>query len=160
MYLRQSTASQEIQLGKFVDDADGATAETGLTIANSDIKLFKHGATSQVSKNSGGATHMANGHYYAVLDATDTNTLGNLEVTVDVSGALSIRREFVVLPANVFDRLILGSVDVMTQIDELHKNEGLDIANPMTVTPSTREAGDISLLITGDGVTSSTVTRQ
>lgn len=109
MYLRQSTASQEIQLGKFVDDTDGKTAENGLTIANTDIKLFKHGATSQVSKNSGGATNMANGHYYAVLDATDTDTLGNLEITVDVAGALSVRREYVVLPAMVFDSMILGT---------------------------------------------------
>ena len=40
MYLRQSTASQEVQLGKFVDDTDGKTAETALTINNTDIKLF------------------------------------------------------------------------------------------------------------------------
>ena len=109
MWLRQSTASQEIQLGMFVDDTDFKTAETGLTIANTDIKLFKHGATSQASKNSGGATHIANGWYYAVLDATDTNTLGLLEVTVNVSGALSVRREFMILPAMIYDSLVLGT---------------------------------------------------
>lgn len=109
LFLRQSTASQEIQLGKFVDDTDGKTAETGLTIANTDIKLFKHGATSQASKNSGGATHIANGHYYAVLDATDTDTVGNLEVTVDVSGALSVRREYVVLEEAVYDAFYAAS---------------------------------------------------
>lgn len=109
MWLRKSTASQEIQLGMFVDDTDFKTAETGLTIANTDIKLFKHGATSQASKNSGGATHIANGWYYAVLDATDTNTLGLLEVTVNVSGALSVRREFMILPAMIYDSLVLGT---------------------------------------------------
>ena len=108
-WLRHSTASQEIQLGKFVDDADFKTAETSLTIANTDIKLFKHGATSQADKNSGGATHIANGYYYATLDATDTNTLGMLEVTVDVTGALPVKREFMVLPANVYDSLVLGT---------------------------------------------------
>jgi hypothetical protein len=109
MWLRQSTASQEIQLGKFVDDTDGKTAETGLTINNTDIKLWKEGATTQASKNSGGATHIANGYYSAVLDATDTNTLGKMEVTVDVSGALSVRREYMVLPASVYDSLVLGT---------------------------------------------------
>ena len=109
MWLRQSTASQEIQLGKFVDDTDGKTAETALTIANTDIKLFKAGATSQASKNSGGATHMANGYYSAVLDDTDTNTLGLLEVTVDVAGALAVRREFMVMPAPVYDALVAGT---------------------------------------------------
>ena len=109
MYLRQSTASQEILLGPFVDDTDGKTAETGLTIANTDIKLFVHGATTEANKTSGGATHIAGGRYYAVLDATDTATLGILEVNVHVSGALPVRRAFTVLPANVYDSLIAGS---------------------------------------------------
>ena len=87
--LRQSTASQIIQLGGvFVDSSDGDTEETGLTIANTDIKLHKNGATSLASKNSGGGTHMANGRYYATLDATDTNTVGPLTITIHVSGAL------------------------------------------------------------------------
>ncbi len=50
--LFQTTAGQEIPLGPFLDDTDGKTAETGLTIANTDIKLWKTGATSLVSKNS------------------------------------------------------------------------------------------------------------
>ena len=109
MYLRQSTASQEIILGPFLDSGDGVTAETGLTIANTDIKLFKGGATSEANKNSGGATHIASGRYYAVLDATDTDTLGNLVVNVVVSGALAVQSRFTVLPAAVYDAMIAGS---------------------------------------------------
>lgn len=45
-------------------------------------------------------------------------------------------------------------------IDELHKLEGLDIANPVTVTPTSRVVGAIEQEITGDGVTTTTVTRQ
>ena len=41
--LRQSTASQEIPLGYFVDSTDGNTEKTGLTIANTDIKIWKTG---------------------------------------------------------------------------------------------------------------------
>jgi hypothetical protein len=110
MFLRQSTASQEILLGPFVDPADGDTTVTSLTIANTDIKLFKHGASSQANKNSGGATHDAGGNYVATLDATDTNTLGNLEVNVHVSGALAIKRSFVVLTAEIYDAFIGGGV--------------------------------------------------
>ncbi len=120
MWLRQSTASQEILLGTFHDSTDGDTEETGLTIANTDIKLWKNGTTAQVNKNSGGATHDANGRYYAVLDATDSDTLGNLEINVHVAGALSVRREFMVVPANVYDSLILGTDTLtadLTQID-------------------------------------------
>lgn len=49
--------------------------------------------------------------------------------------------------------------DELTKIDELHAIAGLDPASPMTVTKTSREAGSISLEITGDGVNTSTVTR-
>jgi hypothetical protein len=44
--------------------------------------------------------------------------------------------------------------------DELHKLQGLDSDNPMTVTTSTRTAGDIVLHIAGDGENISIVTRE
>lgn len=107
--LKQSTASQEVPLGYFLDSTDGNTEETALSIANTDIKLWKAGATSLANKNSGGATHMANGLYYAVLDATDTDTLGPLVIFVHVAGALPIRLECRVLPANVYEALVTGT---------------------------------------------------
>lgn len=115
IYLKQSTASQEVLLGPFVDSTDGVTAETALTIANTDIKLWVAGATTLANKNSGGATHISNGNYYAVLDATDTATLGSGAIIVQVSGALAVRHDFCILAANVYDGLI-GGGDVL-QVD-------------------------------------------
>jgi hypothetical protein len=109
MFLRQSTASQEVLLGPFLDDTDGKTAETALTIANTDIKVWKWGGTSESSKNSGGATHIASGRYYAVLDATDTDTVGGLILNVHVSGALPVRLECWVLEEAVFDAMFAAS---------------------------------------------------
>lgn len=109
MYLRKSTASQEILLGPFVDSSDGDTAETGLTIANTDIKIFKHGATTLADKNSGGATHISGGLYHATLDATDTDTVGMLVVYVKVAGALYVRIPFDVIEEAVYDRLFAAS---------------------------------------------------
>lgn len=119
IYLKQSTASQEVPLGYFVDSTDGNTEKTGLTIANTDIKVWKTGATTLANKNSGGGTHISNGIYYTVLDATDTDTLGSLVLFVHVSGALTVRLECVILAANIYDSLIGGGdiLDVsMTQI--------------------------------------------
>lgn len=115
--LRQSTASQEIPLGPFVDSTDGATAETALTIANTDIKLWVTGATSLANKNSGGGTHMANGVYSAVLDATDTATLGPLVIFVSVAGALPVRLECIVLTAVNYDSAIAGTDNL--QVDAI-----------------------------------------
>lgn len=116
MWLRFGTNGQEILLGRFVNSTDGNTEETGLTIANTDIKLWVEGATTLTNKNSGGATHIANGMYYCVLNAADTNTLGKLEVHVHVAGALSVRREFMVLPTMVYDSLVLDSDVLQTDV--------------------------------------------
>ncbi len=92
---------------------------TALTIANTDIKLWVAGATAEASKNSGGATHIAAGRYYAVLDATDTATLGSGEINVHVAGALPVRRAFVVLTALVYDSLVAGSDNLQVDAVQL-----------------------------------------
>lgn len=135
--LRQSTASQEIPLGYFLDSTDGDTAETALTINNTDIKLWKAGATTLASKNSGGATHIAGGVYYAVLDATDTNTVGPLVIFVHVSGALTVRLECVVYAANVYDSLIAGSDYLQADAMQI---EGSDATTQITASVPTAAA--------------------
>ena len=49
---------------------------------------------------------------------------------------------------------------IQTLVDELHKIQGLDSANPMTVTPTSRTVGSINLELTGDGENETIVTRQ
>jgi hypothetical protein len=110
-YLKQSTASQEISLGYFLDSTDGNTEETALTIANTDIKLRKGGTTTLANKNSGGATHISNGVYHATLDATDTNTLGMLEIYVHVAGALAVKNTYMVLPAASYDAIVTNGLN-------------------------------------------------
>lgn len=117
-FLRYNTDSQEVPLGYFVDSSDGNTEETELSIANTDIKLHKAGATSLANKNSGGATHMANGIYYAVLDATDTNTKGPMVIFVHVSGALAVRLECFVLDSVVYNSMI-GSDLLQTDLQQI-----------------------------------------
>lgn len=45
------------------------------------------------------------------------------------------------------------------KVDDLHKLQGLDASNPMTVTPTSRAAGTVTQTISGDGSSTSTVTR-
>lgn len=106
-WLKQSTAAT-LKLGPFVDDTDGKTAETGLSIAQADIRLAKAGGDFAQSNNVAGATHDENGYYDVPLDTTDTNTLGRLRVAVSKSGALPVWQDFVVVAANVFDSLVGG----------------------------------------------------
>ena len=107
--LQLATASQKVLLGPFVDSTDFNTEKTGLTIANTDIKLYKYGASSQVSKNSGGATHDANGSYIATLDATDTSAAGALKITVHVATALPVQLWAYVVPTEIYNAILTAS---------------------------------------------------
>ena len=108
LILKQSTASQSVLLGPFVDDTDGATAETGLTIANTDIRLSKNGGNI-VAKNSGGGTHDELGFYTITLDATDTNTVGRLQISCKMTGALVVFMECQVVEEAIYDALFASS---------------------------------------------------
>jgi hypothetical protein len=134
MYLRQSTASQVVPLGPFLDVTDGDTEETALTIANTDIKISKNGATA-VDKTAGGATHDQGGIYLATLDATDTDTLGNIEINVHVAGALYAQKRLTVLPAKIYDSIIAGSDNLEVDVIEM-----LGVAG--TSLPSTQASVD------------------
>lgn len=100
---RHNTAGQAKLLGAFLNVSDISPA-TGLTIANTDIRILKPGASAEVAKNSGGALHVAGGRYIATFDATDTDTIGNGEINIAMSGALPVRRAFRVLSQARYDQ--------------------------------------------------------
>ncbi len=126
MFLKQSTAVT-ITLGPFVDSTDGATAETALTLSQADVRLSKNGGAFAQKNDAGSCTHQENGNYACPLSTTDTNTLGLLRVAVNESGALPVWRDFTVLPANVYDGLVLGS-------DKLDVDAAQVTANAITAT--------------------------
>ena len=103
-WLKQSTAV-EIALGPFVDSTDGFTPETGLTITEAEVFLKKNGGDWADKSEATSLVHESNGWYRCLLDTTDTNTLGELVVQCYESGALPCWREFMVVPANVWDSL-------------------------------------------------------
>lgn len=168
LYLKQSTASQAVLIGPFVDSTDGATAETGLTIANTDIRLSKAGANI-VAKNSGGGTHDENGFYQITLDATDTNTVGPLQLHCLMSGALMVHAEFYVVEESVYDKLFassaalndLSAADVNAQVDtaltDIHLDHLFAAAYDATSKPG-NAAGLLNEMVEDDsGVTRFTV---
>ncbi len=107
-WIKQSTAST-IKLGPFLDDTDGKTPETGLTISQADIRISKNGGAFAQSNNIAGATHNENGYYDVPLNATDTNTLGTFRVAVLKTGALPVWQDYMVVPANVWDSMFGAS---------------------------------------------------
>ncbi len=108
MFLKQST-SISFAIGPFLDETDGKTAETGLTITQPDIRLKKNDGDWAQKNASQTLTHEEAGWYEVTLDETDTNTVGQLVVAVHESGALPVWRHFTVLEEAVYDALFAAS---------------------------------------------------
>jgi len=153
IYLKQSTASQSVLIGPFVDDTDGATPETALSIANTDIRLSANGGN-MVAKNSGGATHDEAGLYSITLDATDTATVGSLQLSVKVTGALYVFHDFQVVEEAIYDSILasgatalatssaLATVD--TNVDAILVDTGTTIPATLGTPSDTSIAQDIA----------------
>ena len=78
------------------------------------------------------------------------NTTGTATLT-----AADVRAAIGMASANLDTQLST----ISTKASEVHAIHGLDIANALTVTPTLRSAGAITQAITGDGTTSTIVTR-
>ncbi len=125
--VKQSTA-YTFRIGPFLDETNGFTQETALTIAKADIRFSKDGGDFiPLNAAESGLTHDEAGWYILAIDTTDTNTLGSLIIAIHVSGALPVWVEYEVVPADVFDTLIDGTDALPAQV------EGMD-ANVLTAT--------------------------
>ena len=112
-YLKLSTAAT-VKFGPFLDDGDGKTAETTLTIQKANVRLSKNGgnmaaASADQGVADAGAPHDELGYYDVSVDATDTGTVGRLKIMAHVAGALAVWDEYMVLPAMMYDSIVAGT---------------------------------------------------
>ena len=118
MFLKQSTA-YTFRMGPFLDETDGKTAETGLTISQADVRLSKGGGNFAQKNESTSASHDEIGYYIVLLDATDTATVGELLVAVHESGALPVFKTFQVVEEAIYDAIYGASADLVTKVDAI-----------------------------------------
>jgi hypothetical protein len=146
MYIIRQSTARDVLIGPFVDSLDGNTAETGLTISNTDIRLSKNGANI-VAKNSGGGTHDEIGYYTITLDTTDTNTVGTLQLMVHESGALPVYHEYQVIEEAIFDALFAASAAAFDANQDV--TVGAFAANAITAAAIADNAIDAGAIATG-----------
>lgn len=89
----------------------------------------------------------------------DTATCTNGNITVRGAGKLVDQNGEHIQTGTYGSLNVYNEVGFGTHIHEMWQLMGLDDGNPMTVTPTSRTAGNISQTISGDGETTSTVTR-
>ena len=118
MFLKQSTA-YTFRFGPFLDDTDGKTAETGLTIEDSHIRVSKAGANFIDKNETTNAAHDEAGFYVVILNTTDTNTVGELQIACHMSGALPVFKTFQVVEEAIYDAIYAASADLITKVDAI-----------------------------------------
>lgn len=104
LFLKQST-TPTVKIGPFLDETNGKDAENGLTLTQADIRLSKNGGNFAQKTEANNATIDELGYYDCPLDATDTGTLGRLQLAVHEAGALPVYHEYMIVTANVYDTL-------------------------------------------------------
>lgn len=167
-WLRQST-STTVKIGPFLDSTDGDTEETGLTIAQADVRLSKNGGDIAQKTEATSCTHDELGIYGCPLDTTDTGTLGRLQLWVHEGGALLVWHEFMVVPANVWDSFFgsdLLNVDVHAIDDDATAADNLEAycdgttpipANATQISADATAADNLELFTEIANITSLTV---
>jgi hypothetical protein len=91
---------------------------------------------------------------------TATLTAANVRAAIGMASA-NLDTQLAAIPTAITNAAAVRTnlTAELTQVTEVHKIHGLDIANALTVTPSLRSAGAITQAITGDGTTNTIVTR-
>ena len=113
-FIKQSTATA-LMVGPFLDSTDGYTLETALTIPSGNIRLSKNGGAFAATSSAISLTHNESGWYSGTFNTTDTDTLGSLTLSIYVSGALPVWKDYTVVPATIYDWFIgTSSLSVTT----------------------------------------------
>jgi hypothetical protein len=102
--------------------------------------------------------HTTSGTYGGrVVRATNANN--ELQINAQNHASANVHQfQTGVITASAFDASVLTAFAV-PELQEIHAIHGLKSGSALTVTPSSRAAGAISQSITGDGTTTTTVTR-
>ena len=153
MVLKQSTAV-DVLIGPFVDLTDGASAENSESPA---VKLSKNGGALAAKNDATTPSLSADGYYICDLNATDTNTVGTLVLTVAASAtALPVRHEFQVVAANVYDSLYAASGTDTLQVETTTNSDktGYSISGTKTTLDALNDIAATDI-VSGGAITTS-----
>jgi hypothetical protein len=130
-FLRTNTAIR-LTVGPFFDKTDGVTPETALTVTNDHLTLMVDNANvpelvlDASATASGGNNDMVHvtgddaGFYDLELTAAQTNYLGRAMLAItDAANHCPVFHEFMILPANVYDAMVLGTAVLAANASQL-----------------------------------------
>jgi hypothetical protein len=150
--------------------ANGAPVAPSSAFETADFKIYKNGSATEKTSTNGLTIQSPHdsetGVHMLIIDTSNNTGDSGFWVAGAVYDVYLDPDETVdgIVVARWVGKFSLGMVQnavatIAARVAELWQIHGLDIANAMTVTPTTRVAGAVSQTISGDGTTSSVVTR-
>ena len=139
MQLLKANTAVDVLIGPFLDSTDGNTTEEALTIEDEHVLLSKNGQALAAKTDANDAGHDDLGYYNCPLDTTDTNTEGTLVICVHMSGALTVRHEFMVMAEAAWDSMFVA------------KDTGFMDVNVKAVSEDTTAADNAEAFFDGTG---------
>ena len=138
-YLRKNTAVI-ISVGPFLDKTDGVSLETALTITNERITFIIEyddgsaptlvldnvtGATSGTSNDLNYISNNDAGMMQLELSSANTNSVGRARLIItDAANHCPVFHEYTILPAEVYDSLMLGTDRLAVDAQEISSDSG------------------------------------
>jgi hypothetical protein len=129
-FLRTNTAVR-VTVGPFMDKADGVTPETSLTVTSCKLTLMVDDgnvptlvldASATASGGSNDMVHVTNddaGFYDLELTAANLNYVGRAMLAItDAATHCPVFHEFMILPAMVYDALVLGTDTLQADVTQ------------------------------------------
>ncbi len=148
-FLRTNTAIR-LTVGPFLDKGDGVTPETSLTVTSCKLTLMVDDANvptlilDTAPTASGGANDMVHvtgddaGFYDLELAAANVNYLGRAMLAItDAATHCPVFHEFMILPAMIYDSLVLGTDRLDTNTS--HWNDLATVELPLVPTTAGRK---------------------
>jgi hypothetical protein len=156
-----------LTIGPFLDETDGKTPETGLTIDDADVYLSKNGGSFAAKQETTDPSHLQAGHYGCPVNGSDLDSPGLLTLIVNATGALPLRHDFIVLPAVIYDALIgnqlaeptaifgwpAGPADVLAYLGALSRNKVLVDGDSLNLRNDADDADIAAYALSDNGTT-------
>ena len=157
MWAKQSSAATLI-VGPILDStgAEYTSAVIG------DLSISKNGGTLTALAAAATLTHIANGQYTLVMTTGNLDTLGRLQISCNKSTYQMPPIGLVVVPAMVFDSMVLGTDVLQSDVTQFGGTAGTFAAGIPTVvldSPTQTQIDNIEATLTTLGSESTTVER-
>jgi hypothetical protein len=144
LFLDESTAARRRVPVALVDDTDGKTAETGITLSAGDMKISKNGGAQ--ANHAGTLTELAGGDYYYEFAAAELDTVGYVTGKIVKSGCRTFRIFAQVVSYNPYsatsglldvNAAYVGSIDADDPVGALPLHGIVDSGTAQSVTSTT-----------------------